>query len=78
MSDIYSAPAEKAAAVTPNDATVVNFRSLYVGTGGNLTVTMAGGGDVLFPAVPSGAILPIRVSKVLSSGTGASNIVGLV
>ncbi len=77
MSDIYSAPAEKAAAVTASDATVVNFRSLYVGTGGNLAVTMAGGGDVIFPAVPSGAVMPIRVSKVLATNTTASNIVGL-
>ena len=78
MSDVYGAPAEKAAAVTLSDVDIVNFRALYIGTGGNVAVTMAGGGNVTFPNVPSGAILPIVVSKVLASGTGASDIVGLV
>ena len=80
MSDVYGAPAEKAAAVTLDDSTVVNFRALYVGTGGNLSVIMRGDSTdtpVVFPNVPSGAILPIAVKRVRSTGTGASDIVGL-
>ena len=71
-------PAEYAAAVTKSDSTVLKAtRYLYVGTTGNLTVTMAGdGADVVLSNVPAGAILPIRVVKV-KAATTASDIVAL-
>lgn len=77
-----SAPAKLALAVTPNDASDLSqpCRSLYVGTGGNITITLAadtGGGTILFANVPSGSILPVFVSRVWSTGTTASNIVAL-
>jgi hypothetical protein len=77
MSNI-SDPALHAAAVTPNDSTVLTpTRSLYVGGTGNLTVRMYGSQNtVLFAAVPVG-ILPIQVDKVMSTGTAATNIVAL-
>jgi hypothetical protein len=77
MSDIYGSPAVGAAAVTPNDATVVNARALYVGTGGNLKVTMANGSVVTFSTVLSGSWCPIGVRIVWSTGTSASDIVAL-
>jgi hypothetical protein len=80
MSDVYGAPAEKAATVTPSDVTVVNFRALYVGGAGDLVVVMRGDASntpVTFPSVPAGAILPIAVKQVRAA-TGASSIVGLV
>lgn len=74
-----SSPAPNAAAVTPSDVTSLQnvSRSIYVGTGGDVAVVMVGGQTVTFPAVPNGALLPVRVKQVLSSGTTASNIVAL-
>lgn len=71
--DSYS----EAVAVTKSDTTQVFFRALYIGGTGAVAVTMEGGGDVTFAAVPAGAVLPIRVTKVLSTGTAATSIVGL-
>lgn len=72
-------PAEYAEAVTPHDTTELSPvpRSLYIGTGGNVVVTMEGGGDVTFKNVSSGSILPIRVTKVKNASTTAQNIVAL-
>jgi len=74
-----TSPADNAAAVTPNDSTDLAFtsRALYVGGAGNIVVTMAGGGDVTFTAVPAGSILPIRVSRVKSTSTTATSIINL-
>lgn len=74
-----TSPADNAAAVTPSDSTdlAFNSRALYVGGAGNLVVTMAGGGDVTFTAVPAGSILPIRVSRVKATSTTATSIVNL-
>jgi hypothetical protein len=75
-------PATKAVAVTPGDATVVDFASLYVGGAGNIVVetrNMAGtAADVTFTGVPAGTILPIACTKVKATGTTATSIVGLV
>lgn len=73
------ASAGDASAVTKSDTTVLPgvTQGLYVGTTGNVAVTMISGDNVTFPNVPAGAILPVRVSKVLSTGTTASDIVAL-
>ena len=79
-------PVTEAVAVTPNDsADVVNAsgaaettRGLWVGTGGNLAVRMKGQvTSVTFANVPNGSLLPIRVDRVLNTGTTASGIVAL-
>jgi hypothetical protein len=53
-------------------------KALYVGAGGNITL-LAEDSDtaVTFSAVPSGYILPVRVRRILVTGTTASNIIGL-
>ena len=67
-----------AVAVTLSDSTVLApTRALYVGTGGNLKVTMAYGAEVTFTNVQSGSILPIQVTKVWSTGTAASAVIAL-
>ena len=73
-------PAAHAFAVTPNDATDLSetTRALYVGTSGSVAVVMISGATVTFAAVQSGTTLPVRVSRVLATGTTASTIVGLV
>lgn len=72
-------PAGNAATVTPDDGVTFGepSRALYIGGTGTLTVRMYPGGQtVQFAAVPVG-VLPLRVDRVLATGTGATNIVRL-
>lgn len=70
-----------AKAITPNDNTDLSYvtKGVYVGGSGDITATMADGvsGDVVFKAVPVGAVLPIAVSRVKATGTTATNLVAL-
>lgn len=77
---------ERAAAVIPSDTVNISYVGggtidwpcvLYVGTGGDLRVMTAGGDDVVFTGVVSGAFLPVQVIRVYSTNTTASNIVAL-
>lgn len=73
-------PAARAAAVTPDDDVDLTepSRALYVGQAGNVAVEMlAGGAPVTFEAVPAGLLLPIRVRKVLETGTTAGQIISI-
>lgn len=76
----------RAAAVTPSDT--VNIPSvsggdnnqgciLYVGGAGVLKVLTIGGDEVFFHGVPAGTTLQVRVLRVFSVGTTATNIVAL-
>ena len=73
--------ASTAVAITPSDSTdlAATTNRLYVGGAGALVVRLIGAPttNVTFGAVPAGTTLDIRVVRVLSSGTGASSIVGL-
>lgn len=83
--------ARLAKAVTPSnskdltdatgDAMSFYARSLYVGATGDLKVIMAASKDdavtVTYVGVPAGALLPIQVRRVLSTGTTATSIVAL-
>ncbi|PIL21173.1 hypothetical protein P775_05690 [Puniceibacterium antarcticum] len=66
-----------ATAITPNDTSDLSTltRALYVGGAGDLRVTMADGNTVTFAGLPVGWH-PVRVARVHSTGTTASNIVG--
>ncbi len=72
-------PGEGAAAVTPNDSTDLTTiaRALYVGGAGNVKIDAADGSTVTFSGVLAGSILPVRVARVYSTGTTASNIVAI-
>jgi len=73
-------PATKAFAIVPSDTVELPItpRALYIGTGGNLTLTLMGdSAAVLFKNVVSGAILDFRVKLVWAGGTVASDIVGI-
>ena len=72
-------PADNAAAVTPNDSVdLTNIaRALYIGTGGDVKITTAGGDTVTLNDVQGGSILPIRTKRVFSTGTTASNMVAI-
>ena len=72
-------PAREAAQITPNDTTDLAYasRSIYVGLSGDIAVHMAGRTvPVVFKSVPVG-ILPVRVDRVLATGTTAADIVAL-
>lgn len=74
------APAENAAAITPNDTTDLpdTTRAIYVGGAGNLAVIMAGGGaTITLTGVLAGMIYPLRVARVLATGTTATGLIGL-
>lgn len=68
-------------AITPNDGAdlATNTRGIYVGGTGNLAVILEDDTSVVtFMAVPVGSLLPIRVKRVNSTGTTATNLIGLV
>lgn len=78
--------AGRAAEVTPSNT--VNIPSvsggentqgciLYVGGAGVLKVLTIGGDEVFFHGVPAGTTLQVRVLRVFSTGTTATNIVAL-
>jgi hypothetical protein len=76
----WAAPALGAAAVTPNDSTdlvVRPARSLFIGGAGNVAVITAAGDTVTFNGLAAGSILPVQVTRVLATGTTATNIIAL-
>jgi len=51
-------------------------RAVWVGSAGDLSVVMADdAGSRVIPLVPDGTWLPIRIKRITSIGTTASNIV---
>ena len=75
-------PATSAFAITPDDDTdlAVTPRALWTGAGGTIVCIMAGDAEsITLTDVAAGCILPIRVKRVLETGTTASmGLVGLV
>jgi len=67
-------------AVTPSDATdfALSARGLYVGVGGTVVVVTLAGVAITFVNVASGQILPVACRRVNSTGTTATNIIGLI
>lgn len=75
--------ASQGTAITPSDTTVLGYRSLWVGTGGDLSVIFfddssnaGAGAAVTIKNVADGTLLPIAVKKVMAATT-ATDIVGL-
>lgn len=79
MSSIFPTdPAQDAAVVTPSDTADQGLvRGLFVGGAGNVSLVTALGNTVVFTGVLAGSILPVRCTKVRSTGTTATNIVAL-
>lgn len=74
-------PASKAFAITPSDSTDLPdvTRGLYTGTGGTIVLILTDDASaVTLNSVPAGTVLPLRVRRVLATGTTASmNLIGL-
>jgi hypothetical protein len=65
-------------AVTKSDTADNAYAYLYVGTGGDVAIVPTGSATaVTFKNVPAGAHLWIKTSKVMSTNTTASDIVGI-
>lgn len=75
----FTDPATRLTAVTPSDSTDLSgARAVYVGTAGDLAVRAKGDDSaVTLPNVPAGAIIPVQIDRVMSTGTTASDIVAL-
>ena len=75
-SAVYSA--RGGAAVTKRDITILtNVRALDVGGAGDVALTFVDGSTATLVGVLAGTILPVQVTKVMSTGTTATNIVAL-
>lgn len=74
-----SAPASRAFAITPADGANLtnNIRAIYVGGAGNLKIDTVGGDTVTLTGVLVGVVYWIRAKKVNSTGTTATNLIGL-
>ncbi len=75
-----SGPASSGFSITPSDTALLTetTRALFIGNGGNLTLRMLSGEVLTLQNVPTGAILPLRVTAVLATGTTAGAIAALV
>lgn len=73
-------PGSNAFSVTPSDSADLDSvtRGIYVGATGDLKVTMMGGGVVTFVSLVAGVIHPIMAQRIWSTGTTATDIVGVV
>lgn len=70
---------QNAEAVTPSDSSALDrtASALYIGVSGDIKVDLEGSGEaIIFKAVPVG-FLPVRVTKVYSTGTTATNILSM-
>lgn len=86
MTDTFSnfnesldSPIAGGAAVTPhdtNDLTTVT-RGIYLGASGDVKLITVDGDTLTFVGLSAGIIHPIRVSRVFSTGTTATSILGL-
>jgi hypothetical protein len=72
-------PATQGFAITPGDGSdlAIATRALWVGGAGDVKVTTLGGDTVILVGVTAGSLIPIRVSRVFSTSTTATSIVGL-
>lgn len=72
--------AEAAIDITPDDnATIApSIRAIYVGTSGDLRVQFEEDGSIVtLPNIVAGIIHPLFLRRVYSTGTTATDIVGL-
>ena len=76
----YTAPAQSAAVLTPDDNTDITpapCRGLWIGGAGNISVDMANGDTVLFSGIQAGTLLPIQIKRLRQTNTTATLIAAL-
>ena len=74
-----TAPLTDGSAVAPSDSNDLPkvTRALFVGQPGDVTLILHSGQTVTLGGLQAGALYPLRVRRVLATGTSADNIVGL-
>ncbi len=86
MTDTYEdyaagleAPASNAFDIVPDDKATLPSptRAIYVGNGGHLCLTLLSGTTVTFQNMPAGSLLPVRATRVFSTRTTATGLLGL-
>ena len=79
VTDQYLSSAPDCFAITKHDTTnfAYQVRGIYVGGAGAVTIVTPAGSVITFSGVPAGTILPVRATRVNSTGTDATNMVGL-
>jgi hypothetical protein len=80
MSNILAITYEDAVAITASDATADPagpFAGIYTGSGGDIKITTRSGAVVL-KSTPAGVIMPLWCSRVWSTGTAATNVLGML
>lgn len=77
FSTSLESPIQHATAVVPNDTSDLPHvtRALYLGGAGDVAVVLRGGDTVTFVGMGAGWH-PLRVERVLATGTTASDILG--
>jgi hypothetical protein len=70
--------ADRAYTVTKSDTAANIYSYLYVGGAGDVAVVTEGGDSVTFVGVQAGQYLWVRTSKVMSTNTTATSILGFV
>jgi len=75
-----TAPAYDGFVITPSNANnlATMARSIYVGGAGDVALTTPGNTALTFIGLTAGSILPVMAIKVSSTGTTATNLIGLV
>ena len=76
----FSSPGRRAFSITPDDNADLALlpRGLWVGGAGDISVILIDDtAAVTFVGILAGSLLPIRAQRVRSTGTTATNIVGI-
>lgn len=78
--DPLSSPAEDYIPVTPSDATVFSppLKAFRVGTAGDVTVVTLKGNNRTITGCLAGEVVSLQVTKIMATGTTASNIGGFI
>ena len=74
-----TAPAVRADTVTPDDVADLPAasRAIYIGGTGDVRAETLDGDVVTFVAMQAGAIYPLRLRRVLATGTTATDLLAL-
>ena len=66
--------------IAPDDAAdlVSLTRAIVLGSAGDVAVVLKNGDAITLPALAAGVIYPVRVARVLATGTTATGIKGLI
>ena len=78
--DSVIAPAADCFDITPSDTDELakGTKAVFIGVGGDLVIqSVDGTQDVTFRNLTDGSVLPVRLRAVRSTGTTASNLIGL-